>query len=127
MMRCGVSVGGLLIVHRLPALHAFKTRRPGGVKAMDNYNLAADLLATFRASPDIIKALWLIVPPGFAFVVLKLLLSGRKAARLPAKIIDQGAATPSTAQLDLEPFAITHLSAPNLACVIDQPLRDRRD
>lgn len=32
---------------------------------MDDYNLAADLLATFRASPDFVKALWLLVPPGF--------------------------------------------------------------
>lgn len=32
---------------------------------MDNYNFAADLLATFRASPDFVKALWLLVPPGF--------------------------------------------------------------
>gem|GEM_PF-2607934 len=79
--RCGVSVGGLLIVHRLPALHALKTRRPGGVKAMNDYNLAADLLATFRASPDIIKALLVIIPPAFCLALLKLLLSVRTRKR----------------------------------------------
>ena len=45
---------------------------------MDNYNLAADLLATFRASPDVIKALWLIVPPVFVLGLLHLLLRWRE-------------------------------------------------
>ena len=29
---------------------------------MEDYNFWADLLATYRASPDLIKALWLLVP-----------------------------------------------------------------
>lgn len=37
---------------------------------MQDYNFWADLLATFRASPDFIKALWLIVPPGFLLGVM---------------------------------------------------------
>lgn len=47
----------------------------------DNYSFAADLLATFRASPDIIKALWLIIPPGFIVCVLRLLLRWREGRR----------------------------------------------
>lgn len=39
---------------------------------MQDYNLWADLLATFRASPDAIKALWLLVPPMFVLGVLGL-------------------------------------------------------
>lgn len=45
---------------------------------MENYNLAADLLATFRASPDVIKALWLLVPPVFMLGLLHLLLRWRE-------------------------------------------------
>jgi hypothetical protein len=37
---------------------------------MDNYNFWADLLATFKSSPDWIKALWLLVPPGFVLAVM---------------------------------------------------------
>lgn len=40
---------------------------------MDDYNFLADLLATFRASPDFIKALWLIVPPFSALVMMGLM------------------------------------------------------
>ncbi|MFD1743861.1 hypothetical protein ACFSE1_00130 [Rhizobium helianthi] len=40
---------------------------------MYDYNFLADLLATFRASPDSIKALWLIVPPSFTLAVIGLL------------------------------------------------------
>ncbi len=39
---------------------------------MQDYNLWADLLATFRASPDAIKALWLLVPPVFVLGLLGL-------------------------------------------------------
>lgn len=43
-----------------------------GHHPMQDYNLWADLLATFRASPDFIKALWLLVPPGFVLGVMAL-------------------------------------------------------
>lgn len=33
---------------------------------MEDYSFWADLLASYRASPDIIKALWLMVPLVFA-------------------------------------------------------------
>lgn len=32
---------------------------------MTDYNFLADLLDTFQSSPDWIKALWLLTPPGF--------------------------------------------------------------
>jgi hypothetical protein len=32
---------------------------------MNDYNFWADLLASYRASPDLIKALWVLVPPAF--------------------------------------------------------------
>ena len=39
---------------------------------MDDYNFWADLLASYRASPDAIKALWLLVPlaPALGFSAL---------------------------------------------------------
>ncbi|MGC4026507.1 MAG: hypothetical protein QM744_16020 [Mesorhizobium sp.] len=33
---------------------------------MENYSFWQDFFATYRSSPDAIKALWLIVPPTFA-------------------------------------------------------------
>ncbi|MCJ8506800.1 hypothetical protein MUU53_02615 [Rhizobium lemnae] len=57
---------------------------------MDNYNLAADLLATFRASPDVIKALWLLVPPGFVLGLLHLLLRWREGRARPWRVAGRG-------------------------------------
>lgn len=94
---------------------------------MENYNLAADLLATFRAAPDFIKALWLLVPPCFAFAVLKLLMSGWRATRTRASFLDQGVPTSEAGHLELEPLALAQLSAPKLACVMEQSLPDRRE
>ena len=56
---------------------------------MDNYNLAADLLATFRASPDVIKALWLLVPPVFVLGLLHLLLWWRGGRQKPEAWVRQ--------------------------------------
>ncbi|WP_137137079.1 hypothetical protein [Rhizobium sp. FKY42] len=57
---------------------------------MDNYNLAADLLATFRASPDVIKALWLLVPPGFVLGLLHLGLRWRERRTRPWCVAGRG-------------------------------------
>ncbi|MCF1463783.1 hypothetical protein FS827_20980 [Agrobacterium vitis] len=48
---------------------------------METYDIWADLLATFRASPDAIKALWLLIPPGMFLAVLALLLRYRLRRR----------------------------------------------
>ena len=42
---------------------------------MEDYNFWADLLASYRASPDIIKALWLMVPLAVAAGFLALALA----------------------------------------------------
>lgn len=42
---------------------------------MDDYNFAADLLATFRASPDFIKALVVLIPPCFMLAFIRLMLA----------------------------------------------------
>lgn len=57
---------------------------------MDNYNLAADLLATFRASPDVIKALWLLVPPGFVLGLLHLGLRWREGRARRLRVAGRG-------------------------------------
>ena len=44
---------------------------------MDNYNFWADLLTSYRLSPDWIKALMITVPPAFLLGVLGLLLDFR--------------------------------------------------
>ena len=41
---------------------------------MDTYNFWQDFFATFRSSPDVIKALWLIIPPVFAAVIARIAL-----------------------------------------------------
>lgn len=94
---------------------------------MENYNFAADLLATFRAAPDFIKALCLLVPPCFAFAVLKLLMSGRRTDRTRASSIDEDVITAATAHLYLEPLPLSHLSASKLARVMEKSLPDRSD
>ncbi|MBN9044227.1 MAG: hypothetical protein J0H18_01010 [Rhizobiales bacterium] len=41
---------------------------------MGDYNFWADLLDTFQTSPDWIKALWVLMPPGFLLGLVALLL-----------------------------------------------------
>ncbi|WP_137134766.1 hypothetical protein [Rhizobium sp. FKY42] len=79
--------GRLCAIYELPgrqrrALRLLVSRCPFGLNSqqsraaclMQDYNLWADLLATFRASPDAIKALWLLVPPVFVLGVLCLMI-----------------------------------------------------
>ena len=46
---------------------------------MTDYNFWADLLDTFKSSPDWIKALWLTIPPGFLLALVALLMRYRIA------------------------------------------------
>jgi hypothetical protein len=48
---------------------------------MNDYNFWSDLLDTFQSSPDWIKALWLLIPPGFLLGLVALMLRFRIAAR----------------------------------------------
>ncbi|MFJ7352920.1 hypothetical protein ACIQWS_02025 [Phyllobacterium sp. NPDC097923] len=48
---------------------------------MDNYNFWSDLLDTFQSSPDWIKAVWLLIPPGFLLGLVALTMRFRIAAR----------------------------------------------
>ncbi|MGC4026518.1 MAG: hypothetical protein QM744_16090 [Mesorhizobium sp.] len=41
---------------------------------MENYSFWQDFFATYRSSPDAIKALWLIVPPTFAVALARAVL-----------------------------------------------------
>ena len=49
---------------------------------MEDYNFWADLLDTFQSSADWIKALWLIVPPGFVLALIWLIR--RRVGRIDA-------------------------------------------
>ena len=40
---------------------------------MDSYNFLADLLDTYQSMPDVIKALWVVVPPAFVLGLVALL------------------------------------------------------
>jgi hypothetical protein len=51
---------------------------------MTKYNFIADLLDTFQSSPDWIKALWLLIPPGFLLALIALLTRLRTGIRVPA-------------------------------------------
>ncbi|WP_137113772.1 MULTISPECIES: hypothetical protein [Mesorhizobium] len=42
---------------------------------METYSFWQDFFATYRSSPDAIKALWLIVPPTFAVALARVVLS----------------------------------------------------
>lgn len=53
---------------------------------MDNYNFWADFLDTFQSSPDWIKALWLLIPPGFLLGLIAMMMR----FRLTAKQMDHG-------------------------------------
>jgi hypothetical protein len=44
---------------------------------MDDYNFWADLLDAFQSSPDWIKALWLLIPPGFSLALIAMLIRYR--------------------------------------------------
>lgn len=48
---------------------------------MEDYNLWADLLRSYRASPDIIKALWVLAPPGFVLGLVAILRLTRRSPR----------------------------------------------
>lgn len=52
---------------------------------MNDYNFWADFLDTFQSSPDWIKALWLLVPPGFLLgcmaLVMRFLIEGKGRGR----------------------------------------------
>ena len=48
---------------------------------MNDYNFWSDLLDTFQSSPDWIKALWLLIPPGFLLGLVALMLRFRIAAK----------------------------------------------
>ncbi|EJN00604.1 hypothetical protein [Phyllobacterium sp. YR531] len=41
---------------------------------MSDYNFWADFLDTFQSSPDWIKAIWLLVPPGFLLALIAMLI-----------------------------------------------------
>lgn len=62
-----------------PRVAAFLTREKG--VHMNDYNFWSDLLDTFQSSPDWIKALWLLIPPGFLLGLVALMLRFRIAAK----------------------------------------------
>lgn len=66
---------------------------------MQDYSFAADFLATFRASPDFIKALWLLVPPLFTLALLKLLLLRRVRRRRCVAVFDKPIAPVGNGQM----------------------------
>lgn len=47
---------------------------------MEQYSFLADLLESYRASPDIIKALWVLTPPGSVLVMAAILRMTRRPA-----------------------------------------------
>ncbi|MGO4448691.1 hypothetical protein AB4Y96_07130 [Phyllobacterium sp. TAF24] len=55
---------------------------------MNDYNFWAHLLDTFQASPDLIKAIWLLIPPVFVLGLLALTLRFRIDSKLADKAPD---------------------------------------
>src|SRR5262245_61217374 len=54
---------------------------------MDEYNFLADVLDTFQFAPNWIKALWLLIPPGFLLaltsMVMRYRIASKKAGTVP--------------------------------------------
>ena len=50
---------------------------------MEDHNFWADLLDTFQSSADWIKALWLVIPPGFVLALIWLFFR-RRVVRVDA-------------------------------------------
>lgn len=50
---------------------------------MNDYNFWSDLLDTFQSSPDWIKALWLLIPPGFLLGLVRSTCAGAWAKAVP--------------------------------------------
>lgn len=48
---------------------------------MTEYNFIADFLDTFQSSPDWIKALWLLIPPGFLLGVIAMAMRFRMTTK----------------------------------------------
>ena len=55
---------------------------------MQDYNFWADLLLTFKSSPDWIKALWLLVPPMFVLAVMGMVMRFGLALRPRPKPVE---------------------------------------
>lgn len=56
---------------------------------MDQYSFWQDFFTTYRSSPDVIKALWLIVPPAFVIVQTWVILRSPPVRALFKKATDQ--------------------------------------
>ena len=59
---------------------------------MNDYNLWADFLDTFQSCPNWIKAIWLLVPPGFLLALIAMLVrlrigSGKAAGNMTGELI----------------------------------------
>jgi len=59
-----------------------------GLRQMGDYNFWADLLDTFQSSPDWIKALWLLIPPGFLLALIAMLMRFRIASKRADDALD---------------------------------------
>lgn len=55
---------------------------------MDSYNFWQDLLDTFQSSPDWIKALWLLIPPGFVLALIGMVMCYRLGVKRSEKGLD---------------------------------------
>lgn len=63
-------------------------RQVVGLRHMGDYNFWADLLDTFQSSPDWIKALWLLIPPGFLLALIAMLMHYRIAGKRADDTLD---------------------------------------
>ena len=55
---------------------------------MADYNFWMDLLDTFQSSPNWIKAVWLLIPPGFLLALIAMLMRYRIASKRAGKALD---------------------------------------
>ena len=95
---------------------------------MADYNFWADVLDTFQSSPDWIKALWLMIPPGFLLALIRMAMRFRLEARRDDKAAIKGELIYSVHRgADGEMHILSHLSQwePKPALLLlDEPSHD---
>lgn len=94
---------------------------------MTDYNFWADLLDTFQSSSDWIKALWLLIPPGFLLVVIAILMRYRIAGKRTEMALDGELIYSVHRRADGEMQIVSHqpkLDKKPALLLLDEPSRD---
>ncbi len=94
---------------------------------MTDYNFWADLMDTFQSSTDWIKALWLMISPGFLLTLIAMLVRYRIASKKTETAIDGELIYSVHRRADGEMQIVSHqpqLDQKPALLLLDEPSRD---